>query len=221
MTPDIPALGLELRERHGCHAAILYGSHARGDANAQSDYDVAGFGAVTAVVRDAGTWRGAYLDLFIYPLQRLESPDAEMLKLRGGVVMFERDGEATRLLAQVESLFRAGPPRLPPDELAARRQWSRKMLARIGRGDAEGDYRRAWLLTALLEDYFQLRHMWFAGPKESLRWLEENDPPAHAAFAAALRPGADAWHLEQLVDTVVGGGSDMPWKSFRSDAGRS
>lgn len=31
------------------------------------------------------------------------------------------------------------------------------MLQRLRRGDAEGDYRRHWLLTMALEDYFALR----------------------------------------------------------------
>ena len=204
MDAGLQELALELRDRHGCHTAILYGSHARGDAGTHSDYDAAGFSATRElVVRDTRAWRGTRLDLFVYPAQRLESPDAELLKLRGGVVLFELDGAARRMLERLELLFREGPPRLPPDELAARRQWSRKMLARMTRGDAEGHYRRAWLLTALLEDYFQLRHLWFLGPKEALRWLERNDAVAHVAFEAALAPDAQASSIEQLVDIVT------------------
>jgi len=35
------------------------------------------------------------------------------------------------------------------------------MALRMRRSDIEGNFRRAWLLTALLEDYFRLRGMWY------------------------------------------------------------
>ena len=38
-------------------------------------------------------------------------------------------------------------------------------------GDLEGNFRRVWLLYALLEDYFALRGMWYEGPKAALKWL--------------------------------------------------
>jgi hypothetical protein len=77
------------------------------------------------------------------------------------------------------------------------------MVARIKRGDLEGHYRRAWLLTSLLEDWFLLRTRWYRGPKESLRWLAENEPETHAAFAAALAPGAPIEAIESLVERVT------------------
>ena len=72
------------------------------------------------------------------------------------------------------------------------------------RGDAEGNYRRAWLLTALLEDYFHMQGRWWQGPKKALRWLAENDATVHRDFAAALEPGASPADIVRLVERVTG-----------------
>ncbi len=60
-----------------------------------------------------------------------------------------------------------------------------------------------WLLTSLLEDYFLLRGLWYAGPKSALSWLEAHAPDVHAAFAAALEPGADLDAVERLAVVVT------------------
>jgi hypothetical protein len=78
------------------------------------------------------------------------------------------------------------------------------MLERAKRADPEGNYRRHWVLTALLEDYFLLRGKWFEGPKKSLRWLEQFDKAAFEAFGTALEPGADLEAISCLVRFVVG-----------------
>jgi hypothetical protein len=78
------------------------------------------------------------------------------------------------------------------------------MLGRAEHPDIEADYRRAWLLMALLEDYFALRHLWYLGPKRSFRWLEAHEPRVHAAFREALRPGADVDAIRRLVGVVAG-----------------
>ena len=51
---DIAEVVRALRDRHGCHTAILYGSYARGDAGRTSDLDVAGFAPVETSKRIAG-----------------------------------------------------------------------------------------------------------------------------------------------------------------------
>jgi hypothetical protein len=205
---NIAEIAAELRTRHGCHTAILYGSHARGDAGPASDYDAAGFAPITTVMRDARRWRGLWLDLFIYPEGMLLEPDIQLLKLRGGRVLFERDDEGSACLQRVERLFESGPEPLAADEAAARRAWAWKMLERAARGDPEGHYRRAWLLTALLEDYFLLRGNWYQGPKQSLEWLSRHDVEAFAAAEAALLPDAPLGVLRAWVEAAVGADQD-------------
>jgi len=192
-----------LRAEHGCHTVILYGSRARGDAGPESDYDLLGVRAEGGSVRDARWVEGAYLDAFIHPESKVEGAGAELLHVRGGVVLCEKDGIGARLFARLDEVYAKGPPALPADEAAARRAWARKMVGRARRGDLEGHYRRVWLLTSLLEDYFLLRGLWYPGPKHALAWLEANAPDVHGAFAGALDPGADLDAVERLAIMVV------------------
>lgn len=200
---DLDDIAARLREQHGCHTAILYGSRARGDAGPASDYDVAGFADTTAVERITGAWRSGYLDVFVYPESKLAA-SAEMLHMRGGKVLFQRDRAGDEFLAALEAVRAAGPEALPESELTARRNWAWKMLDRARLGDPEGNYRRAWLLTALLEDYFHLRGLWYEGSKKSLVFLAASEPEVCAKFEAALLPGASLDTIAGLVEAVAG-----------------
>lgn len=196
----LAAVVKEFQRKHRCHTLILYGSHARGDATPASDYDILGIRDEGEVVRDARLWRGVYLDFFAYPQRKAKA--AELMHVRGGKVLFQKARCGDRLLARIEKAHAAGPKPLPPDELRARKVWARKMLKRAQVGDIEGNYRRVWLLTALLENYFAARNRWYAGSKASLRWLRENDPQTWAHFEEALKPGARLSTIATLVEEI-------------------
>ncbi len=205
VTPD-PLLARfvdALRRDHGCHTVILYGSRARGDAGPESDYDLLGVREGGESRRDARWVEGAFLDAFVHPEAKIAQAGADLLHVRGGRILCEKDGAGTQLLARLDAVHAAGPKPLPADEASARRVWAQKMVGRARRGDLEGHYRRAWLLTALLEDYFLLRALWFPGPKHALAWLWAHAPDVHAAFDAALRPGADLDAVARLAGVVV------------------
>jgi hypothetical protein len=194
----------ELVSVHQVHTILLYGSRADGSAGDDSDYDIAAFGPVAEAFRIARQVGAAYLDVWVYPEACLAEATEESLRLRGSRIVMQRarDGEAH--LAKVDALFRRGPTPLSANEKEARRVWAHKMLARIARGDPEGNYRRVWLLQALLEDYFHRRGLWFEGPKKSLRWLEQSDPPAYLAFCVALEPAASSQAIAALVHLLAG-----------------
>jgi predicted nucleotidyltransferase len=204
MTPLLGRICEELVRVHQAHTILLYGSRANGTEGPHSDHDIAAFAPVTRIHRDTRVIDGEYLDVFVYPEAALDAPGEEHLKLRGSVVIAQRADDAARFLASLEALHQRGPTPLPPDEIAVRRSWAWKMNARLRRGDVEGNFRRAWLLTALLEDYFHVRGLWFEGPKRSFLWLAEHDPAVHAAFERALAPGAPPSAIEALVSMVAG-----------------
>jgi uncharacterized protein len=201
---DLADLITDLRGRHGIHTAILYGSHARGDATPESDIDIATFSDdVTEITRDARLWNDVYLDGFVYPTAvLLAPPDAELTKLCGGKLLLDERGLAGALIERVDALERLPAPVLSEPEQRMRRMWARKMLARIRRGDVEAHYRFHWLLYQLLEDHFTLRARKYPGPKLALRELELREPATFAAFARALAPGAPLDALDALVDVV-------------------
>ena len=194
---------LEVEE--GCRTIILYGSRARGDAGPGSDYDLVGFrDRKGPPVRETGVRDGALLDVFIYPIERLAEPRADMLHVRGGRVLRDRDGLGESFLAGLDEVFAAGPDPLPADEIAARCNWAWKTLDRAAGGDVEGHFRRAWLLTTQLENFFLLRNAWYPGSKVALSVLQAEHPAVYAVLERALAPAATLAEIENLVLAVNG-----------------
>lgn len=196
------------RDSHA-HTILLYGSRADGTANEFSDYDVAAFANVRLTTRDTRIVDGQFLDVFVHPEAVLRSPTKEHLTLRGSRILLQRGTEAADFLASLDAIFERGPEPLRADEIVARRTWARKMSLRMRRGDIEGDFRRVWLLTALLEDYFLMRGMWYQGPKKSFQWLRTADPLTYRAFEEALKLGASFDAIDHAVALAVDASDDV------------
>jgi len=194
---------VELVRDSAAHTILLYGSRADGTENEFSDYDIAAFADIPVSKRDTRVIEGRFLDIFLHPEAILRKPTQTHLTLRGSLILLQRDAEAAAFLAALEAMFRGGPETLPPDEIEARRTWARKMALRMRRADIEGNFRRVWLLTALLEDYFALRGMWYQGPKKSFQWLLASDSETYRAFGEALKPTASFEAIDRVVEHVV------------------
>jgi len=192
----------ELQNEHDCHTAILYGSRTRGDANHQSDYDLVGLRDKEPNIAVAKPVEGYFADAFVYSDAYVEKHLPDFLRLRGGRVLFQRGNQGTKLLSQVEALYRKGPTPLREDEILQKRTWIDKSFQRVLRGDVEAQYRRHCLLFNLLEDYFALRGIWYRGPTESFRYLSEFDSRALRYFEAALAPGAKESDIKKLCELV-------------------
>lgn len=200
---DAESIAAGLAEVHGCHTVILYGSRARGDATAASDFDLVCIREQGPKVRDARWSDGAYIDAFVYSESDFATLGPDMLRILGGKVLFEREGFGTALLERVRAIWERGPDALPADQHTMLITWSAKMLDRIsGPATAESSYRRVWLLYQALEDYFSLRQIWYRGPKEAFAWLAERDPGVFALFETALRPEASLEQIAALARTV-------------------
>lgn len=203
--PVLDRLVARLEGVEGCRVIILYGSRARGDAGPDSDYDLIGFrDREGPPVRETGMRDGALLDVFIYPTGRLAEPGADLLHVRGGRALRDLDGRGAAFLARLDEVFAAGPEPLPADEIEARRNWSWKMLDRAVRGDAESHFRRVWLLTMQLENFFLLRNEWYPGSKAALAALRVEQPVVYAVLERALAPMASLAEIEALVLAVNG-----------------
>jgi len=152
------------------------------------------------MVRDARVVDAVYLDAFVYPELALEALEPSFLRILGGVVLRERDGVGSKLLARVREMHDRGPPPMPDDQRLALVTWSEKMLDRFrtSRG-VEIDYRRMYLVVRALEDYFGLRNAWYEGEKEAFAWLRQHDPSTYKLFESASQLSDGA-----LTDLVAG-----------------
>ena len=195
----------KLVAEHRAHTILLYGSRAEGSAGKDSDYDLAAYGPIDTPFRIARLVKGEYVDVWAYPEAELQrDPNVGHLRLRGSQIVQQRGSEAEAFLGRIEDYFLRGPEPLSAGETEARKVWAYKTLARAARGDPEGNYRRFELIQVLLENYFQVRGQWFLGPKKSLRWLEQFDPPAFRSFCMALQPNASNEAIASLVHLMVG-----------------
>ncbi|MBX9769895.1 MAG: nucleotidyltransferase domain-containing protein [Candidatus Obscuribacterales bacterium] len=200
--PVLAEIVVLLQETYNASTVILYGSRARGDQTASSDYDIACFGVGRKPVRHAQIHNGAYIDAWIYPQEKLENPDKSLLHIRSGIVIAQESTLGDKCLEKIDTLFRQGPEPLHQWEIEVKCVWIDKMLERITVSDTEGQYRRVWLLFELLENYFALRNLWYLGPKESFAWLKDNDRNVHQAFDDTLTSDYDIERIKRLAFLV-------------------
>lgn len=200
--PFLQILVDELIRKHQCHSVILYGSRARGDATATSDYDLMGVRKTGQTYRSAEKRDGQYLDIFVYPEKELKQVGEHHLHFLGAKVLHDKNSFGANFLKKVKAASKKKHVPLPADEIQTRRVWLHKMYDRITQGDIEGNYRRSWLHEALLYDYFAIRKKRFNGSKQSFAWLKENDPTTYKLFEKVLAKPLDLKILKKLVERV-------------------
>lgn len=193
----------EMQNQFHCHTAILYGSRARGDHTPHSDYDIIALKNDSPNTSHTLKKGPFFVDAYIYSENFPQENLKDFLRIRGAKVLFQKGNLGTKLIAQVEALYRKGPPQLAPDEIQQRKIWIEKTLIRAQRGDIEANFRLHWLLNDLLPIYFELRNLWYRGPKESFEWLRHKDFETYNLFENALRPQASEKHIRKLCLRVL------------------
>ena len=192
-----------IRATYGCHTFILYGSRARGDETYASDYDLIAIRDDGDMQRHCELFENDFIDAFIYSEKAIENPDDSFMRIKDGIVIYQKEDLGNQLLHKVKEKYSQGPKKISQLERQVITTWSNKMLKRAATEDIDGNYRRHWLLFDLLEAYFHLRDKWYLGPKESFQWLKSNDPTTYSLFDISLRPEASLSNIHALVDKVI------------------
>ena len=147
------------------------------------------------------------LDVFVHPLSDFQGAydPAEYARIYGGQILLDRNGVAAALLEKVTQWVESRAKKTQ-EELAFNVSWCEKMLRRAERTDAEGCFRRHWLLVESLEIYTELRGWPYLGPKKALAQLEKKDKAVFALYERALTQNdyasLAAWveHIRERLD---------------------
>lgn len=190
-----------LIEKYNCHSIVLYGSYANNTETSESDIDLICFSDECESENDTSIFQGVQLDAWIYSTKMIENSE-ELLHIRDGKVIHDEKGLSYKLLQEINEVFNKGPKKKTDEEKEFLVSWMKKMLRRAGKGDIEGDFRYHWLLVDSLEIYFNLRDLWYLGPKKSLRWLKENDEITYELYREALNIGSSFTEVEKLIRRV-------------------
>ena len=176
-----------LKDTYQPDAIIAYGSFADGSANKNSDFDALVI-ADKERMHDSSVIDGIVLDVFIYPPDtfRQNYDPEEFVQVWDGNILLDTNGVAASLQKQVLDYI-SHIPRKTVEEISQEVSWCEKMLSRTMREDAEGYYRWHWVLFDSLEIYFDVKGLYYYGPKKALRFLEQTDPESFRIYTKALR----------------------------------
>ena len=175
-----------------------------GDFSKTSDYDVAGitaFGDKKWIARFDEEHQ-VFHDIFILPEEELTTPMASHLHMSDGIVLCDQQDFGKKLLEALRYMASL-PESLAADELASRKVWYRKMLARAEVQDIEGKYRHIWVIFAILEDYFSFKQLRYQGPKKAFQYLAQHDPAILALFDNALSNTQNVTVLKRLIEAIL------------------
>ncbi|WP_026507835.1 nucleotidyltransferase domain-containing protein [Butyrivibrio sp. MC2013] len=176
-----------LKESYNPIAIIKFGSFADGSANENSDFDAL---VITTDVEkhDSSVVADTVLDVWVYPENKFSSgydPD-EFLQVFDGIIIQDQRGLAKKLIDRVNDYIDQTPAKSDED-IIQEVAWCEKMLARTVREDAEGYYRWHWLLMDSLEIYFDIKHLYYHGPKKALKYMQNNDLETFDIYLCALK----------------------------------
>ncbi|WP_434643312.1 nucleotidyltransferase domain-containing protein [Thermoanaerobacterium thermosaccharolyticum] len=190
-----------LIKKYNCHSIILYGSYVKGDFTEESDIDLLCFCDNPVAENDTIIINGRQLDAWIYETGTMDN-FTQFLHVRGGKILLDERNKCDNFLKEIDKQFKKGPEQLTAEKKCFLKNWLFKMFNRAQKGDIEGNYRYHWLLVDSLEIYFNIKGLWYLGPKKSLKWLYENDRDAYNVFDNALKVNADIADVEKLIEFI-------------------
>ncbi|WP_407271342.1 nucleotidyltransferase domain-containing protein [Radiobacillus sp. PE A8.2] len=188
-----------LKQKYNCHTVILYGSYNTGDYTEESDLDIICFSDDIEDKNDVELFNGKQLDVWVYNSEQMNNTE-QFLRVNRGKVLLNDKGTAEKFLSEINDVFNKGPKKLSEEEKDFLKSWLKKMYLRSSKNDIEGNYRFYWMLKDSLEIYFDLKGLWFLGPKKAFSWLQENDALAYSLFKNALDKEGNTKEVEQLLE---------------------
>ncbi len=196
-------------------AVLLYGSRARGQQHADSDYDL----LVVAARADEGIrliYDGLDLDIEVCSAAVYEEPLERRLYHDCGVVLQDSGGKMVEWLERLRSLRARGPAPLSAAYRLRMAGWLDRMLRRGRAAGACGALRRAALASALPEAAVECLGRWPGSPLQNLEVLRAEWPALHAAIEDWAVDGRVV-HLERGVQLVAGAFGAGPKGSGHDD----
>lgn len=204
-----------LRMRKGAHTVLLYGSRALGTARPDSDWDLLAFhdgkrpGWLHETVEGIGE-----VNAYLYPAAGVMANIEGMLNLTYyaesyalAKILCEEAGLGQYVIEQAR-LDAPRQPALPPAGFAQNiRHFYRDIVLKAVR-DAQvpvaiRHYRLHESLVKSLAHYRMFRGLRLSRIRESIRWMEEQDPHGHGLYSAAVAPGASAEAVAAWLDHVL------------------
>lgn len=176
-----------LKEKYSPLSIIVYGSYADGTNGPYSDFDALVISACHRQSHDTSFVDGVQLDVFVYPYSCFEGDFncADYVQICDGKILEDSEGVGLALQKRVLSFLESRPAKSNAD-IQDGIDWSMKMCERAKRDDAEGLFRRHWLLTDSLEIFCDAVQHPYMGPKKALKWMEREYPSAFTLYEKAL-----------------------------------
>ena len=190
-----------LIDKYQCHLIILYGSYTTGDFTEESDVDIIGFSDNDYSGNDTSIQYGLQLDVWIYNSTLMKEIE-KYLHIIDGKIIYDQRCSGNNFLDLIKQTFVKGVEKLDEQKEQFLKSWLTKMLKRSQKNDPEGNYRFHWMLKDSLEIYFNIKGLWFLGPKKSIKWLMENDKIMYELFTLAFDKNAKLHDVEKLIKYI-------------------
>lgn len=181
-----------IKTKYAPLSVVVYGSYSDGTNNAHSDFDALVISESHEVHHDTSFVDGVQLDVFVYPAAYFTSdcdPD-EFVQIYDGEIICDTSDIAQNLKSRVRSYVDEHAIK-SDDEINSLLDWLEKMCLRAKRNDAEGMFRRHWMLTDSLEIFCNVVKYPYFGPKKALKWMQNNHYDAFVIYEKALAEFSD------------------------------
>lgn len=196
-------------------AVLLYGSRARGQQHADSDYDL----LVVAESASEGIrliYEGLDLDIEVCSTAVYAEPLEGRLYHDCGVVLRDSSGALEEWLERLRLRRSQGPTPLSAAYRLRMAGWLDRMLRRGRAAGACGALRRAALASSLPEAALECLGRWPGSPLQNLEVLRVEWPELHQVFEDWAADGRFG-HLERGVQMVAGAFAAGPKGSGHDD----